>query len=331
MVVVTLWLPMKKHSFPFLTAAVVALASVAVGDNKVDRVQAVVQIDSGGSGVIVRVGKKKAFGISCGHVAGRTGQKSGFTNHDGSRGILTWEARDKKNELSLFSTSSGSVRGVVPVVTRDTSGPVTAAGYTGATGRLCQKWLSPIKNPRKLSNVSVDRSQFVYDHGDGFGSGDSGGAVFAGSRVFGIISHGDDDDTEVYSSTAKQLRAFVADNKKILSEAPESTDEESLKSMARWWGDKDRSEQIIRLWAKVNKSAATGPVGPSGPPGPAGPAGVAGMTGPPGPVGVGADQSELAELKSRLLMLENRINELEEWRSNFKATIRVTVSPRKEE
>ena len=330
---------MKKHSFPFLVVAValVALASAAAGDNQVDRVRAVVQIDSGGSGVIVRVGKKKAFGISCGHVAGRPGQTVGFRNHDGSRGVLRWEARDKKNELSIFSTSPGSVRGVVPVVTGAVSGPFTAAGYTGAKGKLCRKWLSPIDRPRRISNVAVERSQFVYDRGDGFGRGDSGGAVFAGSRVFGIISHGDDDDTEVYSSTAKQLRAFVSDNKKILSDAPEPTAEESLESQARWWGDKDRTKQIIRLWEEVRKAGKDGPAGPPGPAGKAGSAGSAGPPGPagpagaPGPAGAGVDQSELAELKNRLLTLENRINELEEWRSNFKATIRVTISPRKEE
>jgi len=322
---------MNKHSFPFLTVAVAALASVAVGDTNVDRVKAVVQIDSGGSGVIVRVGKKKAFGISCGHVAGRIGKTVGFRNHDGSRGVLLWEARDEKNELSIFSTSPKSVRGVVPIVTGTVFGPFTAAGYTGAKGKLCRKWLSPVEHPRRISNVSVERSQFAYDRGDGFGRGDSGGAVFSGSRVFGIISHGDDDDTEVYSSTAKQLRAFVHVNKKILSEAPEPTEEESLESKARWWGDKDRTEQIIRLWGEVTKAVKSGPSGPAGPAGPAGPVGAVGMSGPPGPAGAGADQSEMEELKNRCLTLENRINELEEWRSNFKATIRVTVSPRKRE
>ena len=147
---------MRKTALPFLTVTVLFLTgAVAVGQT-IDRVAAVVQIDTGGSGVIVHVGPRRAVGISCGHVAGKVGRTSGFQNFDGSRGVLRWEVRDKDHELSMFSTDSASVRWYVPISKKDLSGPFTAAGYTGAKGVMCRKWLKPIEKARPLT-LSMDR------------------------------------------------------------------------------------------------------------------------------------------------------------------------------
>lgn len=227
--------------------AVCQLAAVATADNTlpIDRLAATIRIDTGGSGVIVSVGKEAAFGLSCSHCAGKPGETSGFYNHDGSRGKLEWRHRYPKSELSVFRCSTKDVRGWCPV-SSSPSPPYTAAGYTGAGDKLCRKWLksSGVFRP---SNLKFDRWELSYDYGDGFGNGDSGGPVFGkGPRVVSIISHGDRDNTELYAATIEQMKRATVSVRPLNAE--EDAPEETIETRAKWWGDKDRTVEIVKLW-----------------------------------------------------------------------------------
>ena len=81
------------------------------------------------------------------------------------------------------------------------------------------------------------------------------------------------------------------------------------------WGDKDRTREILELKRRLKELESIKPV--TGPPGPAGPAGRDGRDGEPG---TAADISGFS----------SRLESLEHWRSNFRATIRIRLRPVKE-
>ena len=78
------------------------------------------------------------------------------------------------------------------------------------------------------------------------------------------------------------------------------------------WGDKDRTREILELKRRLKELESIKPV--TGPPGPAGPAGRDGTDGSPG---TAVDVSGLL----------SRLESLEEWRSNFRTTIRIRLRP----
>jgi hypothetical protein len=109
------------------------------------------------------------------------------------------------------------------------------------------------------------------------------------------------------------------------------------------WGDRDRTREILALQSRMadlesRLSAVAvnpGPAGPAGPAGPRGEAGAAGATGPQGVPGAAGQQGTAGQRgdagagldPSTLTAIEKRINELEQWRGRFRATLRVRVSP----
>ena len=247
--------------------AVCQIASVATAEilPPVDRLAATIRIDTGGSGVIVSVGPDESYGMSCDHCAGSPGKVSGFRNHDGSRGRLVWVSRFPDSELSVFKCETRHVRGWVPLGSRPNP-PYTATGYTGARDKLCRKWLTA-KTTFRPSNLKIDRWELSYDRGDGFGNGDSGGPVFGrGPRVASLISHGDKDNTEVYVATPEQLSKAIA-AVRPLSIKPEAP-EESRESKSKWWGDEDRTQEILKLWAAIGNLKRPDPVKTPEPPPP---------------------------------------------------------------
>jgi hypothetical protein len=143
--------------------------------------------------------------------------------------------------------------------------------------------------------------------------------VFAGGSLISVMSHGRDDEM-AYGASHADLLAFLA------KAQPDA--EEPLIQQARHWGDKDRTKQILSIWEAIKalRPAATGPAGPQGP------------AGPPGATGTEADPVVIQKMQKQIddqrkLIAEQqellkRIRALEEWRANFKARIRVRVSPK---
>ena len=142
--------------------------------------------------------------------------------------------------------------------------------------------------------------------GGKYRDGDSGAGVYAGGNLIGVASHGKD-DKELFSSSHAQLVAFLKEHK-AFGPRPEGSD----------WGDKDRTREILELKRRLAELEPS--QGKTGPAGPAGPAGGRGDTGPAGPPGTASDTSDLL----------SRLESLEDWRSNFRATIRIRLRPVKE-
>jgi len=103
------------------------------------------------------------------------------------------------------------------------------------------------------------------------------------------------------------------------------------------WGDRDRTREILALqsrMADLESRLSAVAVNP-GPAGPRGEAGAAGATGPQGVPGAAGQQGTAGQRgdagagldPSTLTAIEKRINELEQWRGRFRATLRVRVSP----
>jgi hypothetical protein len=154
---------------------------------------------------------------------------------------------------------------------------------------------------KSTTGGTYERTLYAVTSGK-FRDGDSGVGVWAGGKLVGVASHGDDDE-ELYACRAGQLREFAAK----LSSAADLPD----------WGDRDRTREILAIKKRLDGLGDVSP-GPAGPPGTAGPAGPAGPAGRDG-------------LSSDVRPLIIRIKALEQWRGNFRAVIHVRVVPKDKE
>jgi hypothetical protein len=146
---------------------------------------------------------------------------------------------------------------------------------------------------------TYDRTLYAVKSGK-FRNGDSGVGVWAGGKLVGVASHGDDDE-ELYACRVGQLREFAAK----LHEAADLPD----------WGDKDRTREILALKKRLDElTASSGKAGPAGSPGADGKAGADGKDGLPADLGP----------------LIIRIESIEKWRGAFRAVIHVRVVPKEQ-
>ena len=140
--------------------------------------------------------------------------------------------------------------------------------------------------------------------------------MFAGGKLVGVQTHGKD-DKEVIATGHDDLYGFLAIQEKALNidlvdDRPPLT--------GPLGSDKERTLAIEELRRLLLDSK--GKPGPAGPPG---------QDGPPGSAGKDADPELIKALTARISELERRVQELEQWRKNFKATIREKITPRKKE
>jgi len=145
--------------------------------------------------------------------------------------------------------------------------------------------------------------------------------VFVGDCLVGVQTHGKD-DKEVYATSLADIRAFSFASKARcgVNLIPGSSDLSSpLES------DSDRTAAIAEIRRLLKGlQAKPGPPGPQGAPGPAGAKGISGKDGP--------DYGDrIEQLERRVQTLERRVVELESWRTNFRATFRLRVTPRTKE
>jgi hypothetical protein len=271
-------------------------------------------INIGGcSGTVIRRIGDQAWGVSAAHCAGEVGSKVSFTTPAGKSGTAIWRAIDKDLDLALFSCQHSDVDGYAAVPPTAPEGSVTGWGYPRKYG-LSRTSLRP-KGFKAFSNLSIEKWSLDVLEGH-FRDGNSGGGVFIGGKLVAVQTHGEDDE-EIVATGHDDLYAFLVTQEKklkvdLVEDRPPLTG--PLKS------DKDRTAAIEELRRLLLDSK--GKPGQPGPPGPAG---------PPGSAGKDSNPELTKALTTRISELEKRVSELEKWRKNFKATLRVKITPRKKE
>lgn len=263
----------------------------------------------GCSGTLVYRDLERTLGVSVAHCSGKLGSTVLVVLQDGRLVPGVWLAVDAKSDLSLFSIPQGSHSLATVPLTRSDKGAVSAYGRNG---------LKQLKatGPEGITDTKSGKlyQRMGYRVRDGrYRDGDSGAGVYVGTDLVGVASHGEDDE-ELFASSHAQLVTFLKAHK-AFGRGPEGSD----------WGDKDRTREILELKRRLaglevvikNLKAKPGAAGVAGP---VGPAGLAGQAGPQGPPGTAADTSGLS----------SRLESLELWRKDFRATVRIRLRPVKE-
>ena len=244
----------------------------------------------GCSGTLIYRDLDRTVGVSAAHCAGGSGSPVQVVLPDGRRLAGRWAQRDVEKDLVLFSIPRQDrplQLARVPGVVP--KGDVTAYGRHGlkALKAMGREVITESDSGRKLHRYGYEVTSGKYRNGD------SGSGVYVEGTLVGVASHGDDDD-ELFSSSHEQLVGFLTEHG-VMGPGPEGSD----------WGDKDRTREILALKKRVDeleslvKNIKEGPRGPVGPP------------------GMATDTSGLS----------SRLESLEEWRSNFRATIRIRLRP----
>ena len=243
----------------------------------------------GCGGTIVHQADGRLWGISAGHCS-TAGEAVVVRFADGSTATGKWLHIDREIDLAAFvvAFSTHKVVQVAQIAADGVTGDYRADGSRGII-KLARDGHKAMKS---TAGGTYQRTLYTVKSGK-FRNGDSGAGVWAGRYLVGVASHGDDDE-ELYACRLGQLREFAAK----LSAVAELPD----------WGDKDRTREILelkKLVAALEKRLDSVKDGIPGPPGPAGAPGTA---------------SDLTGIEARLMSLED-------FRSNFRATIRVRLQP----
>ena len=242
----------------------------------------------GCGGTIVHRTAGRLWGISAGHCA-TVGSPVTVKFSDGSTATGKWLHIDRESDLGAFVVAFTTPKRVqvAQIASQGGTGAHTANGSRGPIKLLRQGH----REMKSTAGGTYDRTLYAVKAGK-FRNGDSGVGVWAGGKLVGVASHGEDDE-ELYACRVGQLREFAAK----LSKAADLPD----------WGDKDRTREILAIKKRLDELTVTeGKAGPAGPPGANGKDGLPADLGP----------------------LIIRIQELEKWRGNFRAVIHVRVVPK---
>lgn len=260
----------------------------------------------GCSGTIIALVGERGYGISAGHCA-TAGESVSVVNAKGKRVQGEWLAVDEAADLSLFTCPASVVLDVAPLSVSGSTGELHGYGWPGGKGPT--KIVLSEGGTEKPSNLLVVRSRYPVKSGK-FRNGSSGGGVFRGNSLIGVQTHGDDDKL-VLAATQQQILAFSeAQGRTFSVNLTNPSDQKSGPLTGPLFSDRDRTKAIAEIRSVLLSLSKT-----PGPPG------------PPGKDGKDADP-DVEQLKQRIRELEQRVVALEEWRRNFRATIRVRVTPK---
>ena len=269
--------------------------------------RATVRIAGCGGTMIIRFGTK-SFGITAAHCVGKVGTICPVRIGDKTTGGRI-EAVDTRNDLAIFSVWSRNVVGVVQVApTGAGKGRVFTINSRGEFDLESKALAVPRYdvNDRRM----IKRAVFAVKKGK-CRNGDSGSGVFRGDQLIGVVTHGAvKDSDELMTAPHSDMVKFLSAHNVIPGDAPPSED----------WGDRDRTREILEIKRRIAALEKRKPPSP-GKPGERGPAverGPAGDSGPAGPPGNSPDIDPLLK----------RIESIEKWKRNFRAIVRVLVTPK---
>jgi len=267
--------------------------------------RASVRLASGGGCTMVDTDGTTAYGLTAAHCVGKVGAKIGIIL-DGKTVTGRVVARDTEQDLALVSVVSKSIH-VVPVSSRPLHSKIF---YTiNERGRFELGVKSEEENRYDVVNRRMYARRVFNVYKGICRNGDSGTGVFQDGLLVGVVTHGGrrTDSKTLMSPTQPTVVNFMAESKQIVP----------LSGDYRSWGDKDRTREILEIKKRLDELESGKPAAPgkAGERGPAGPAGPSGQQGPAGPA---ADNTALIA----------RIEELETWKRNFRAIVRVRVTPK---
>lgn len=250
----------------------------------------------------------QTFIVSAAHCFG-LGQVVTFTTGDkikGGKGLVACVSPEL--DLALIRVAAADITATVEVAEALPGGEWFGVGYPKSKGPAI--WRGEFIGAQIITNLPRHRWAFKRERGD-FKNGNSGSGVFRGGKLVGVATHADSDGM-IYACPLQDLQVFLA-------RAVQGPTEPRLRQDAAprvafptaqdpaGWGDKDRTREILALKGQLEKlKAATGEPGPAGP------------AGPPGP---GMDGAKLSQILERL-------DSLEDWTRNFRASVRVRVHPK---
>jgi len=237
------------------------------------------------------------------------GQSVQFTTGDRLRGGTgTVIAVDGALDLALVDVDPNDITGRVSVPADLPDGDWLGIGYP--EGRGPSEWRGEFLGAQRITNLPRPRWAWRVKRGR-FRHGSSGSGVFRGGRLVAVATHMNDDDETVYACPLHDIRAFLARaGREQPGRTTPATDGTASTITAvggpESWGDRDRTREILAIKEQLKKLAGT-----PGPPGPA------------GPPGLGMDPDQLEAILERMEAIET-------WQRNFRATVRVRVHPKKE-
>ena len=257
-----------------------------------------VRLATGGGCTMISTDGTVAYGLTAAHCVGKKGSKIGVIL-DGKTVTGRVVAVNVGQDLALVSVVTS-----YPHVVEFTTGPNR---YKFSTFNSRGRFMLSVESAGESRWDTVNKRLYyrrVFQVHDGLcRPGDSGTGVFQGDNLVGVVTHGSKrgDSKVLMSPTQSVVREFLH---KAQTMVPLGGDYRS-------WGDKDRTREILEIKKRLLELEASGSGG-QGPPGPAG------QQGPAGPQGPAADNTALIA----------RLELLETWKRNFRAIVRVRVTPR---
>ena len=283
-----------------------------------DVISAACHVD-GCSGTAIEFGGR-AWVVTAAHCF-ELGQKVYVVTGDKLRsGVGMVVAMDFRVDLALVAVERETLTSTVAVPLKLPAGPWYGVGYPDGEGP--QAWFGEFLGIQRISNLPRGRWAWKLKKGR-FEHGSSGSGVFKGGKLVAVATHSNDKTREIFAAPLHDLQAFLARVGKELPRLREAslaglveedtaphhttTEIQPAGDTPASWGDRDRTREILAI--KEQLKTLAGKPGPPGPPGPAG------NTGP------GMDQAKLEEILRRLESLET-------WTRDFRATVRIKVHPK---
>lgn len=212
---------------------------------------------NGCSSTIISIQGKVAYGVSAAHCASGEGNTTSFALPSGKSGVARWVYIDREVDMSVFMCWSMDVDTAYSIKRKPKLEGYISCGYPKGKGP--QIIACKFKGETILSNFDKPRWEFDVE-GTRFNKGCSGSGVFSGDSLVGVVSHGSDDNDDMYSSTHSQLVSFIekAEAKLQASLFEGGTEEKRgfVYEGIPLGSDVDRTKAIVHILAELKKRNA---------------------------------------------------------------------------
>ena len=212
---------------------------------------------NGCSSTIISIQGKVAYGISAAQCASGVGNTTNLDLPSGKKGVARWVYIDRDVDMSVFMCWSMDVDAAYKVHRKPKIEGYVSCGYPKGKGPrviACK-----FKGETTLSNFDKPRWEFDVED-TSFNKGCSGSGVFSSGSIVGVVSHGSDDNDEMYSSTHAQLAAFIAKAETALGASLFDGGAEEKRSFVYegipLGSDVDRTKAIVHILSELKKRNA---------------------------------------------------------------------------
>lgn len=249
---------MRRHP-PAQIAVIIASLALSFGSAmaaRPDFMPASVYIN-GCSGTIISIQGKVAYGVSAAHCAKAEGATVTFTLPSGKGGVARWVHIDRDVDMSIFMCWSVDVDTAYKVKRKPVLKNYVSCGYPKGKGpRIIS---CKFEGETGLRNFGKPRWEFDVDD-TSFNKGCSGSGVFSDGSLVGVVSHGSDDNDEMYSSTHSQLFAFITkaetELETLLFEGGAEEKSDFVYEGIPLGSDVDRTKAIVHILSELKKRNA---------------------------------------------------------------------------